>query len=64
MTASRPFCASEHTATIEIDIDGWVVECRACKTIGPIDKTKALAEQQWNNRRLYPATGTELRRYG
>lgn len=53
MKAPCPFCASEHTELIEADLEGWSVECRDCKTTGPIGKTKELAELRWNERTLY-----------
>ena len=60
MIAPCPFCASEHTEIIEADLDGWAVECRGCKTTGPIGKSRELAELLWNNRALY----NELRKCG
>ncbi len=53
MIAPCPFCASEHTDIIEADLEGWAVECRECKTTGPIAKTKELAELRWNELTLY-----------
>lgn len=53
MKAACPFCASEHTETIEIDTDGWAVACLGCKAIGPMGKSKELAELRWNERMLY-----------
>ncbi|MHB1117882.1 hypothetical protein, partial [Sideroxydans sp.] len=60
MIAPCPFCASEHTEIIEADLDGWAVECRGCKTTGPIGKSRELAELLWNERVLY----AELRKCG
>jgi len=60
MTASCPFCASERTEIIEADLDGWAVECRDCKTTGPIAKSRELAELRWNERILY----SEMRNCG
>lgn len=45
---------------IEADLDGWAVECRDCKTTGPIAKSRELAELRWNERILY----SEMRKCG
>lgn len=60
MNAACPFCASEHTGTIEIDTEGWAVECFECKSIGPTGKTRELAELLWDERILY----SEMRKGG
>jgi hypothetical protein len=63
MTAPCPFCASEHTEIVEVDLGKWMVECKTCQTTGPLDKSPELAEIRWNHRQLYPGTGREVRRY-
>ena len=60
MIAPCPFCVSESTEAIEIDIGGWVVECHECNTIGLMEKSRELAELLWNERTLY----SELRKCG
>jgi hypothetical protein len=57
--APCPFCAGMRTETVEIDLGKWMVECRDCLTTGPIDKSPRLAEERWNDRRLYLGSGVK-----
>ena len=59
-----PFCAGDRVELVEVDVGAWMVECMECHATGPIGKSMTQAEQQWNDRQLYPGTGREGRRYG
>jgi len=43
-----PFCPAKSVRVIEIDVDGWVVTCGACGSIGPTARDAQEAIRRWN----------------
>ncbi len=64
MLESCPFCASARVEVEEVDAGAWMVECLSCHATGPIGKSMTEADNRWNDRKLYPGTGHEMRHYG
>lgn len=44
-----PFCGSNQTVSMEVDIGRWAVLCSWCDALGPHSRSRQLAVARWNS---------------